>query len=445
VFNWQYARDPATAATTAASYQNINVEKVDDLTVRVLFDKPTPFWAEAFVGVRGMIIPKHLFADYTGGKSREAPANLKPVGTGPYRFVDFKPGDLVRGELNPNYHLENRPYFDSIEIKGGGDAVSAARAVLQTGDFDYAWNMQVEDEILSRLEKGGKGRIEITPGANVEHIQLNSSDPWTEVDGERSSMKTSHPLLTDKAVRSALALLVDRQSVQDHIYGRTGVATGNFVNNPQRFASKNTKPEFNIDKASRILEDAGWKKGPDGIRAKNGKKLKLVYQTSINTPRQKTQAIVKQACQKAGIEVELKSVTASVFFSSDVANPDTYPHFYCDIQMYSNGPTQPDPEQFLLQFVSWEVATKENKWQGRNITRWTSKEADEAFKAAQVELDPVKRAALLIRINDLVVNDQAVIPVAYRPRVSALNTRLRAPLSGWDSDLANLKDWYKEA
>jgi peptide/nickel transport system substrate-binding protein len=445
VFNWQYARDPATAATTAGSYQNINVEKLDDLTVRVLFDKPTPFWAEAFVGVRGMIIPRHLFADYAGAKSREAPANLKPVGTGPYRFVDFKPGDVVRGELNPNYHLENRPYFDSIEMKGGGDAVSAARAVLQTGEFDFAWNMQVEDEILSRLEKSGKGRIEITAGANIEHIQLNSTDPWTEVDGERSSIKTKHPILSDTAVRQALALLVDRQSVQDHIYGRTGVATGNFVNNPQRFVSKNTKWEFNVEKANRLLDEGGWKKGADGIRARDGKKLKLVYQTSINTPRQKTQAIVKQACQKVGIDIELKSVTASVFFSSDVANPDTYPHFYCDIQMYSNGLTQPDPEVFMLQFVSWEVATKENKWQGRNITRWTSKEVDEALRAAQGELDPVKRAALLIRINDLAVNDHAVIPVAYRPRVSALNARLRAPLSGWDCDLANLKDWYKDA
>jgi len=444
VFNWEYARDPATAATTNGSYQDIKVEKVDDLTVRVLFGKPTPFWAEAFVSVRGMIIPKHLFADYAGVKSRDAPTNLKPVGTGPYRFVDFKPGDIVRGELNPSYHLENRPSFDTIEMKGGGDAVSAARAVLQTGEYDYAWNMQVEDEILRRLEKGGKGRIELTAGANIEHIQLNSTDPWTEVDGERSSMKTRHPLLSDRSVRTALGLLVDRQAVQDHIYGRTGVASANFVNNPQRFVSKDTKWEFDIEKANKVLDAGGWQRGADGIRAKDGKRLKLVYQTSINTPRQKTQAIVKQACQKAGIEVELKSVTASVFFSSDVANPDTYPHFYCDIQMYTNGLTQPDPEQFLLQVVSWEVAAKENKWQGRNIVRWTSKEADDAFKAAQGELDPVKRAALLIKVNDLAVNDHAVIPVVYRPRVSAINGKLHVRLSGWDSDLANLKDWHRD-
>ena len=445
VFNWQYSSDPATAAVTIGSYKDVKVEKVDDLTIRVIFAKPTPFWADAFVGTRGMIIPKHLFADYIGAKSRDAPANLKPVGTGPYRFVDFKPGDMVKGEINPDYHLANRPHFDSIEMKGGGDAVSAARAVIQTGEYDYAWNMQVEDEILQRLEKGGKGIAVITPGGNIEHIQVNSTDPWTEVDGERSSLKTKHPLFSDPAVRKALAMLVDRKSVEDHIYGRTGSATGNFLNNPERVRSKNTKWEFNVEKASQLLEEAGWKKGPDGIRAKDGKKLKLVYQTSINTPRQKNQAIVKQAAQKAGIDMELKSVTASVFFSSDVANPDTYSKFYCDIQMYTTTMTQPDPEVFMNQFTSWEVATKENKWQGRNITRWRSEEYDKTFRAAEGELDPVKRAALFIRMNDLACGDQAVIPVVYRPRVAAISSKLKASLSGWDNDLWNLRDWYREA
>ena len=81
----------------------------------------------------------------------------------PYTFVGFKPGDLVQGKLNPNYHMPNRPYFDTIEMKGGGDAVSAARAVLQTGEYDFAWNMQVEDEILKRLEASGKGQVAYPP------------------------------------------------------------------------------------------------------------------------------------------------------------------------------------------------------------------------------------------------------------------------------------------
>jgi peptide/nickel transport system substrate-binding protein len=447
VFNWEYASDPATAATTIGNYRDAKVEKIDLLTVRVRFEKPTPCWAGVFVAGSGMIIPKHLFEPYKGANSRDAPANLKPVGTGPYRFVEFKPGDLIRGERNPSYHVANRPYFDTIEMKGGGDAVSAARAVIQTGEYDYAWNMQVEDEILSRLENAGnaKGRAEIVQSRAIEHIQINFADPWADVDGERSSPKTKHPLLSDPAVRQALCLLVDRASVQKYIYGRTGVATGNFLNNPERFVSKNTKWEFNVDKANRLLEEAGWKRGSDGVRAKDGKKLKLVFQTSINAPRQKTQAIVKQACQKAGIDIELKSVTASVYFSSDVANPDTARKFYSDIQMYTIGsPSVPDPERFMQQFVSWEIASKDNKWQGSNPTRWRNEEYDKIFHAAQSELDPVKRAALFIKMNDMVVEDVTVIPVVNRRWVAAMSRKLRATLSGWDNDFWNLKDWYRE-
>ncbi len=236
-------------------------------------------------------------------------------------------------------------------MKGGGDAVSAARAVLQTGEYDYAWNLQVEDEILKRLEAGGKGKVNIVPSGDIEFIQLNPTDPCTEVDGERASIKTKHPAFSDPAVRQAMALLVDRKGIQDFIYGRTGVATANFLNNPPRFRSPNTKFEFNVDKANEILDAAGWKRGADGIREKGGKKLKFVYQTSVNAPRQKEQAIVKQAAQKAGIDLELKSVTASVFFSSDVANPDTYTKFCCDMQMYTTTMTQPDPERFMNQYA----------------------------------------------------------------------------------------------
>jgi peptide/nickel transport system substrate-binding protein len=447
VFNWEYAADPATAATTIGSYQDITAEKVDQLTVRVRFQRPTPFWADAFVGSRGMIVPKHLFDAYKGAASRDAPANLKPVGTGPYRSVDFKPGDVVRGERNPSYHEPSRPYFDTIEMKGGGDAVSAARAVIQTGEYDYAWNLQVEDEILTRLEKTGgvAGRVEIFPGGAIESIQLNSADPWTEVDGERSSAKTQHPLFSDPAVRQALAMLVDRASVQAYIYGRTGIATGNFINNPKRFVSPNTKWEFDVGKASQVLDDAGWKRGPDGIRAKDGKKLKLVYQTSINAPRQKTQAIVKQACQKAGIDVELKSITASVYFSSDVANPDTYKKFNADLQMYTTTLEAPDPQNIMRQFLSSEIAAKSNKWQGQNVSRWHRPAYDDAFHAAESELDPVKRAALFIEMNDMVVGDHAIIPVVYRPGVAGMAKNLRATLSGWDNAFWNLKDWYREA
>jgi peptide/nickel transport system substrate-binding protein len=447
VFNWEYAADPATAATSIGQYKDIErIDKLDAHAVKITFKNPKPFWSEPFCGPYGQVIPKHLFQAFKGAKSREAPTNLKPVGTGPFRFVDFKPGDMVRAEINPSYHRPNRPFFDQLEMKGGGDAVSAARAVIQTGEFDFAWNMQVEDEILRRMEQGGKGKVDIAVAGNIEHIQCNQTDPWKDVDGERSSLKTTHPFLTDPAVRQALNLLVDRASVQEQIYGRLGQTTANFLNAPSRFRSKNTKWEFSIDKANQILDQAGWKRGSDGVRTKDGKRLKMVYQTSINAPRQKNQQIVKQACAKAGIEIEIKSVVASVYFSSDLGNPDTYRKFYTDIQMYTTTMGAPDAETFMLQFLTAELASKDNKWQGRNVTRWRNEEYDRTFAAARTELDPVKRAALFIKMNDLVIQNVVVIPVLWRSVISAVSNKLRnTEITGWDSNLWNIANWTREA
>jgi len=443
VFTWEYAKDPATAAVTTGVYKDVKVDKIDSHTIKVTFAKPTPFWATAFVAAEGMVIPKHLFSPYIGGKSRDAPNNLKPVGTGPYKFVDFKPGDIVRGEIYQNYHMPNRPYFDSIEMKGGGDATSAARAVLQTGEYDYAWNLQVEDEVLKRMEDSGKGQVFVVPGGDIEFIQLNPTDPSTEIEGERSHPKSKHFAFTDPAVREAMSLIADRKSIQEFIYGRTGIATSNFLNNPPKYRSPNTKLDFNIEKANQLLEAAGWKKGSDGVREKGGKKLRFVYQTSVNSLRQKEQAVVKQGAQKAGIDLELKSVTASVFFSSDVANPDTYGKFYADMQMYTTTMTQPDPERFMDQYTSWEVSSKANKWQGRNILRWVSAEYDKLFHQAESELDPVKRAALFIEMNDLPVKANFVVPLISRPRVRGVSLKLNTRLTGWDLDMSMLPDWYR--
>jgi peptide/nickel transport system substrate-binding protein len=446
IFTWEFAADPATAATTHGQYRDIaRVDKLDSHAVKVVFKNPMPFWPIAFCGTAGHILPRHLFEPFKGAKSREAPGNLKPVGTGPYRYVDFKPNDVVRAELNPNYHVPNWPFFDRIEMKGGGDAVSAARAVIQTGEYDFAWNLQVEDDILKRMEQGGKGRVDMVQSGNIEHVNVNQTDPWTEVDGERSSVKTKHPLLSDPAVRQALTLLVDRGSIQEQVYGRLGQATANYLNAPSRFQSKNTKWEFSIEKANRILDEAGWRRGTDGIRSKDGKRLKLVFQTSINAARQKQQAVIKQAAAKAGIDMELKTVVASVFFGSDPGNPDTIGKFGADLQMYA-WQFGVDPQRSMEVFASWEVATKENKWAGRNTTRWRNEEYDRLWKAADSEMDPVKRAGLFIRMNDLLVQNVVVVPLIWRSWISGISNKLKGTeISGWDSSFWNLAHWYREA
>jgi peptide/nickel transport system substrate-binding protein len=446
IFTWQYAAEAATAATSAGSYQGIDrIERIDDYTVKLAFKRPTPYWADAFCSAAGMVLPRHVFESFRGGKSREAPANLKPVGTGPYRYVDFKPGDVLHAEINPAYHVANRPFFDTVEMKGGGDPVSAARAVLQTGQYDYGWGLNMEDEILRRLEESAKGRVVIGRTANMEYIQVNQTDPWREVDGERASIKTVHPFLTDPVIRSALALLVDRAGIQREIWGRQADTTANFMTR-RPFASSNTRWEFNVEKANALLDAGGWKRGPDGIRTKDGTRLKVLFQ-AVNQPiRQKVQSIVKQACARAGIECELKAVVGSVYFSSDPGNVDTESHFYADLELSGKILRQPDPQAFMRAFCSWEVAQKANKWAGGNLARWRNDEYDRLWRTAETEMDPVKRAALFIRMNDLVIQNVVVVPVIIRHAVFAVANSIRGfDFSPFSGPLWRLVYWTREA
>ena len=233
-------------------------------------------------------------------------------------------------------------------------------------------------------------------------------------------------------------MLVDRDAVQKHhLRSRRTHHAPTSSTVPSSSSPRTRHGNSASKRRSKLLEEAGWKAGADGIREKDGKKLKLLYQTAINGPRQKTQAIVKQACQKAGIDVELKSVVASVFFSSDVANPDTYSKFYADIEMFQIPMTQPDPAQHMRRYHSRNVATKENKWQGMNFPRWVNKEYDATVDAAEAETDPVKRAALYIKANDIMWQDTVVIPVMHRLKVEACSNTLRPVVSGWANETDN--------
>ncbi len=442
VFNWLYATDKATSAYTAGSYLGTTFEKVDEHSVRVRFEKPTPFWPGSYSALA--LIPKHLFAPFMGANAREAPTNLRPVGTGPFKITEFKPGDTLKGAINTSYHQPNRPHFDAVDMKGGGDATSAARAVLQTGEFDYGWNIQVEDEVLKRIEAGGKGRMEFTRGGDLEHIQLMLADPWSETEGERGHPKSRNPYLGDVRVRRALAMLVDRKSIQQAVYGRLGEVTTNYLAGPPRFRSSAPGIEYNPAKAEAELDAAGWPKGSDGQRAKDGKKLKLLFASSQSSARQKVQTYIKANCTKAGIEVELKATLPSVFFSTDSANPDVYGKSWADLQLYAFVPGLPDPVRTMQTFTTAELSQKSNGWVGLNRSRYQNPEYDRLYKLTDGELDPLKRAALFIRLNDLAVGDVAVIPLVHRAKATAILKGLVAPQTAWSQDLQTVAHWYRE-
>jgi peptide/nickel transport system substrate-binding protein len=449
-FTFQYVSNRDTAAVTSGSYASLdNVEAVDPLTVRLTFKQPTGGWFVPFLGYNGTILPKHALANYVGTAARDAPYNLKAFGTGPYLIQDFKPGDVLTLTPNPNYREPNKLAFSQVSIKGGGDATSAGRAVLQTGEYDYAWNLQVEAQVLEQLLQGGKGDLVLSPGGGVEQLFFNLADPNTEVDGERSSPKSAHPFLTDQRVRQAMALAIDRTTMAKQLYGQTGSASPNVLTIPTNLVSKNTSFEFNLDKANQMLDQAGYARGGDGIRvAPGGTRMHVVFQTSTNSLRQKEQDLVKDGWQKIGIETELKSVDASVYFASDAGNPDTYAHFSADAEMFTSTPDSPFPLLYMKRFYgrdqNTDWAQKSNSWSAQNFLKWKDDEYNTLFEAVGSELDPARAATTWQAMNDRVINAAVVVPLIERRGVDSKVKALQGPNPGpFDVFSWNIAEWTK--
>jgi len=446
-FTYALIANAETGTTNAGAYETVDrVEAIDETTVKVFFKAPNPAWSLPFVGAAGSILPEHIFADYNGANLREAAANLLPIGTGPYRVVDFKPGDVVVYEPNPHYREAETLGFDRVEIKGGGDATSAARAVLQTGDADLADNLQVEPQVLDRLEADGRGSVVTSFGPLSERLEFNYTDPnRANADGIVSTLEFPHPFLTEAPVREAISLAVDRETIATQLYGQAGKATGNTLLEPAQYQSSKTAFEFDPERAIAVLEEAGWTdSNGDGTRDKDGVELNLVFQTSVTPVRQKTQEIVKQTLEAIGIGVELRGIDASVLFSGDASNTDTLQRFTADMQMYTTGNSNPDPANYMKTFTCGEVSQPETGWSGQNFGRFCDPAFDALWNAASVELDPDERAALFVQMNDLLVEQWAIVSLVHRADAIGVSDRLVGlDPTPWDRTTWNIAEWRK--
>ncbi len=459
LFTFEYASSANVGATSRATYRIVrNVEVIDDLTVKVHFKDVNPAWTLPFVGVNGMIIPRHLFEKYAGANAQDAPENLKGTGTGAYRVVKFTEEDiLIIGEdvvstikivyePNPFFRELDKPCFERVALQGGGDALTAAKAVFRDGVVDYGYNLQVAVDILQELEAQGKGTLIAPPTAKTERIMINFSDPNRETsDGERSSVKFPHPFLTDKRVRQAISLGIDRKAISK-LYGKVGRVATNMLISPARYNSPNTTWEFNLEKAASILDQAGWiDTDGDGVREKNEVRLSMVFQTSVNSVRQKTQQIIKNALESIGFEVELKIIDASIFFGPVRDNTNTRRHFYADLEEFTFNNKSPDPGAYLRAWTCGAIAQKANNWSAPNWPRYCNPEFDVLYEQSTTELDSQKRRRLIVQMNDFLINDFAVIPIVERSSAFGIsNDLVGVEPTPWDVDVWNIKDWRRK-
>ncbi|TMC75748.1 MAG: peptide ABC transporter substrate-binding protein [Chloroflexi bacterium] len=452
VASYTYQCDEAAATSTFDVCTGVkSVTAKDPNTAVVTYSASQPFYYQWGVGFNSPILQKAQYANCLGAKAKDCPADLKPIGTGPYKVNTFKPGDTVLYDLNENFRDPNKPFFKTVTFKGGGDAASAARAVFQTGDIDYGWNLQVEASVLKPMAANSTlARLLTAYGSSVERLLVNFSNPDPSLGDKRGEPDTKHPFFSDIHVRRALAMATNRSAVAAQLYGDglAGKATCNLLTAPEPMNSKNTDSldvcKFDLNAANKELDDAGWAKGSDGIRAKGGVKLKIVYQTTVNSVRQSTQAILKADWEKVGFSVELKSVPAATFFTN--TSPDGANHFWADVEMFTNS-GDPDPTSYLSSTASCKQATgKANNWNFGNYMRYCNADYDKIIDQLRTETDTAKRNQLAIQANDILTKDVAVIPLITRvaPTPDGVSKALKGvDPSPWDSAMYNIADWSK--
>jgi len=449
-FTADYCMDPEGGCAQGAKFDGVtNVEALDDLTVKVTFGGPQPNPYGPFVGGESPIIQAAQFADCMGAKAPECTeANFNPIGTGPFKVVEFRPNDVITMAANENFRHEGKPAFATLTFKGGGDATAAGRAVLETGEYDYAWNLQLAPDVIAKMEEAGKGVAIAGFGPLVERLEMNMTNPSPDLPAEtRSTVAEPHPFLSDIKVRTALSMAIDRDLLTEVGYGKAGTPTCNLVPAPAIYNSDNTEClTQDIAGANALLDEAGWADSDgDGVRDKDGVKLSILYQTSTNAVRQDFQALIKDWWSQIGVETELRNLDASVFFGGDPGSPDTFQKFYADVEMYANTFNGTDPQAYLSAYRCGNEPKPSSQWQGENINRF----CDPAYDALLDELaqtgDLDKRGEIGRKLNDMMTKDSMVIvPLVNRARVSAhANSLGGVVLNVWDSELWNAADWYR--
>lgn len=448
-FTADYCMDPNGGCAQLEAFDNISsIETPDDRTIVVRFSMPMPNPYGPFVGGTSPIIQKAQFENCKGAAAPNCTEqNFGPIGTGPFVVTEFRPNDVIQMKANDNYRDASKPAFATLTFKGGGDALGAGRSVLETGEFDYAWNLQLAPDVIAKMEEAGKGVAIAGFGPLVERLEMNLTDPSPALDADtRSTRKAPHPFLTDMNVRKALSMAIDRPLLVEIGYGKAGKVTCDLVPAPDLYAAKN---DFcmsqDIAGANALLDEAGWKRGGDGVRAKDGVRLSILYQTSTNAVRQDFQALIKEWWAQIGVETELRNLNASVFFGGDPGSPDTFQKFYADVEMYANTFNGTDPQAYLSAYRCGNEPKPESQWQGSNINRFCEPAYDAMLDELAQTGDLAKRGEIGIKLNDMLTKDSyTIVPLVHRGRVSAHAKSLGGVvLNTWDSELWNASDWYR--
>lgn len=451
-FTWRWVTNPDNASTSIEIWQAITeMEIVDDYTLNVTFNAPNPLWYQPFTGnLLAAVLPAHIL----DGAEQQVMDDyrLKPIGTGPFVVTEMTPNDEVRYEVNENYREPNKPYFSSVYLKGGGEPAAAARAVLQTGEYHYAWFLGIDSDLLTELASEGEGKLLLFSQGYAERLHLNHSDPNTEVDGQRSEMNTPHPFFSDPEVRKAMAYAINRQLIVDELYIPDSIEepAKDIFTGISSLESPNTELIYDPELAEQILEDAGWvRDGDQGVRSKDGVELSMVFVSTTNQLRQQVQSVTKANLEAVGFQVDIQNIDGSIYFDSSAGNDQNVGHMYHDVNMHQTSAGAPTPIRFVQRWYAGpdgeNIAQASNDWSRINQMRYRNDEYDALFEDLRVETDATRQIELFIEMNDHLIDNNVLIPmvaVAERSACAKWLDEEAIQLGPFNLDYWNIANWY---
>ncbi len=355
---------------------------------------------------------------------RDENLSRKPIGKGPYRILDWRPGMHMVMERNPFYAWGN-PLTDRLIIRFIPDTTALLAHTISGRTVDVAIMGITFDQALAlEARPPAHLRVFFSPGTLVEHIAFN----------------LDNPILSDLRVRKALAYSLDREKIIREFYGNRVELAHSFFNTRHWAYDGTVLTRYNFDpeKARNLLEEAGWRVGPGGIRVKDGIRLSVELRTtSGHALRERIQLFIQQQWRDVGVEMLIRNLPSTVFFSRTHYTMRAWPSMLLLAMPF---------EPLFMGETVWredQIPTNKNNWLGSNIYGYRNTEVTNALKKAEMELSEAERRRLLSLVQKEVSDELPIFPLFYTVGVSVHKNNLvnYRPL-GLGPITWNIHYWY---
>jgi peptide/nickel transport system substrate-binding protein len=447
-FSWQTIMNPDYGAGTQTGWEQIKDVKLsnNDLTVTVtLKDVFVPFLSSVIAGSpnsgAGILLPEHKFKglkpDQYAKSDYGAQGKAGHVGSGPFKIQEWKKGQNLTMVRNDNFP-GRKACLDRMIFNVVPD-VDSQIAALQRGEADLTTNYYASDiPTLERLKDQGV-QVLANPATLVERYVVNLKDPKDPNVNNDPAKARPHPVLGDKNVRLAIAMGINRPAIVEKLlFNKAEVAVTELDNTT--WFNENLKPyPYDPEAAKRMLDEAGWTPGGDGIRQKNGVRLSFTHATTAgNAIRETIQRAAINDLRNIGIEMKIQNAEPAKFFAS-FSEGGVLSRRQFDIGGYTTGITL-DPDGISPYYTTSGIPFK-GKPAGSNYGGYSNPQADKLWADAARELDPAKRKAMYDQIQQLIYDDVPVIYIYDRLQIDAAGPTLQTP----PADFTGYIWWAPEA